>query len=203
LSLLPAAWRPRGHDHGDIQVDISAVGPYMTRAAGEVADGIHVHPFHSTSYLDEVLGPKVDEGAQRAGRQAGDVDLIIPVFTIVGDTEQEREIMRQSAKSQIAFYGSTRNYGFQFDRLGFEGTSARLNERLKAGDVAGMADLITDDMLEHYAVTASWDELGPKLVDRYRTRASRLVMYQAEESLQRDPSTIDRWAAVAEAVRSA
>jgi probable F420-dependent oxidoreductase len=203
LSLLPAAWRPRGHDHGDIQVDISAVGPYMTRAAGEVADGIHVHPFHSTSYLDEVLGPKVEEGAQRAGRQAGDVDLIIPVFTIVGDTEQEREIMRQSAKSQIAFYGSTRNYGFQFDRLGFEGTSARLNERLKAGDIAGMADLITDDMLEHYAVTASWDELGPKLVDRYRTRASRLVMYQAEESLQRDPSTIDRWAAVAEAVRSA
>jgi hypothetical protein len=58
-------------------------------------------------------------------------------------------------------------------------------------------------MLEHYAVTASWDELGPKLIDRYGGKAARLVMYQAEESLRRDPSTIDRWAAVAEAVRSA
>lgn len=203
LSLLPAAWRPRSHDHGDIKVDISAVGPYMTRAAGEVADGIHVHPLHSTSYLDTVLDPKVEEGAKRAGRQASEVDLIIPVFTIVGDTEEEREVLKQSAKSQIAFYGSTRNYGFQFDMLGFEGTSGRLNERLKAGDIAGMADLITDDMLEHYAVTARWDELGPKLVDRYQGKAARLVMYQAEESLQRAPSTIDRWAAVAEAVRSA
>ncbi|MDH4364054.1 MAG: LLM class flavin-dependent oxidoreductase, partial [Acidimicrobiia bacterium] len=50
LSLLPDAWRPRSHEHGDIKIDISAVGPYMTRAAGEVADGIHVHPFHSIPY---------------------------------------------------------------------------------------------------------------------------------------------------------
>ncbi|MCP3990496.1 MAG: TIGR03617 family F420-dependent LLM class oxidoreductase [Actinomycetia bacterium] len=203
LSLLPAAWRPRGHDHGDIKVDISAVGPYMTRAAGEVADGIHVHPFHSIPYLNEVLDPKVEEGAKRTGRQASDVDLIIPVFTIVGDTEEEREVHKRTAKAQIAFYGSTKNYGFQFDMLGFEGTSGRLNERLKAGDIAGMADLITDEMLEHYAITASWDELGPKLVDRYQGKAARLVTYQAEESLRRDPSKIDRWAAVAEAVRSA
>jgi hypothetical protein len=66
-----------------------------------------------------------------------------------------------------------------------------------------MAELITDDMLEHFAVTATWDELGPKLVDRYRATASRLVLYQAEESLRRDPSTIDRWSEVAKAVRAA
>lgn len=203
LSLLPAAWSPRRHEHGDIKVDISAVGPYMTRAAGEVADGIHVHPFHSVTYLDQVLAPKVAEGAGRTGRDPVDVDLIIPVFTVVGDTEEEREPLKAAAKSQIAFYGSTRNYGFQFDMLGFDGTSARLNERLKAGDIPGMADLITDEMLEHYAVTATWDELGPKLVERYQGQAARLVMYQAEESLRRDPSTIDRWATVAETVRAA
>jgi probable F420-dependent oxidoreductase len=203
LSLLPDAWKPRYHEFGDIKIDISAVGPYMTRAAGEVADGIHVHPFHSVPYLDDVLGPKVAEGAERGGRSADDVDLIVPVFTIVGDTEEEREGYKRAAKSQIAFYGSTKNYGFQFDMLGFEGTSAKLNERLKAGDIAGMADLITDDMLEYYAVTANWDELGPKLVERYRGTAARLVMYQAEESLRRDPTTIDKWATVAEAVRAA
>jgi probable F420-dependent oxidoreductase len=47
LSLLPAAWAPRRHDYGDIKVDISAVAPWMCRMAGEVADGIHVHPLHS------------------------------------------------------------------------------------------------------------------------------------------------------------
>ena len=203
LSLLPAAWAPRRHDHGDIAVDISAVGPYMTRTAGEVADGIHVHPLHSIPYLDDVLGPKVVEGAGRTGRDPAAVELIVPVFTIVGDTEEEREPMRRYARSQIAFYGSTRNYAFQFDMLGFDGTSARLNERLKAGDIAGMADVITEEMLDHFAVTATWDELGPALVERYLGRASRLVLYQAEQSLAADPSTIDRWAGVADAVRSA
>jgi probable F420-dependent oxidoreductase len=202
LSLLPDAWKPRSHTYGDIKIDISAVGPYMTRAAGEVADGIHVHPFHSVPYLEQVLGPKVAEGAAKTGRNPAAVDLIVPVFTIVGDSEEEQAPFKRAARSQIAFYGSTRNYGFQFDMLGFEGTSARLNERLKAGDIEGMANLITDEMLEHYAVTASWSELGPKLVERYQGKAARVVMYQAEESLRRDPSTIGRWGAVASAVRA-
>lgn len=203
LSLLPAAWSPRKHEYTDIKVDISAVGPYMTRAAGEVADGIHVHPFHSVPYLEQVLLPRTAEGAAKTNRNVDDVDLIVPVFTVVGDTDEEVAITKQAAKAQIAFYGSTKNYGFQFDMLGFEGTSAKLNEKLKAGDIAGMADLITDEMLEHYAVTSSWADLGPKLVERYQGRAARLVMYQAEETIQRDPNNLNKWAGVAEAVRAA
>jgi probable F420-dependent oxidoreductase len=202
LSLLPDAWRPRRHAHGDIKVDVSAVGPWMTRMAGEVADGIHVHPFHSPTYLHDVLLPKVAEGAARAGRDPDEVDLIVPVFTIVGDSPEEREPLRQLARQQIAFYGSTRNYAFQFDLLGFEGTSARLNERLKAGDVAGMAALIDDDMLEHYAITATWDELADRLLDRYRGTAARVVMYLAEAALRTDPASIGRWGEVARAVRA-
>ncbi len=203
LTLLPEAWTPPRHSHGDIKVDVSAVGPYMTRMAGEVADGIHVHPFHSAPYLRDVLGPKVAEGADRSGRDAAEVDLIIPVFTIVGDSDEERAATKAYAKAQIAFYGSTKNYGFQFDMLGFEGTSARLNERLKAGDVTGMADLVTDDMLEHFAVTASWSELGPRLVERYRGVADRLVLYQAEQTIKADPTCLERWSAVAAHVRAA
>jgi probable F420-dependent oxidoreductase len=202
LSLLPDTWRPRGHEFGDIEVDVSAVGPWMTRMAGEVADGIHVHPFHSPTYIHDVLLPRVAEGAQRAGRDPGEVDLIVPVFTIVGDTHEEQEPLRQLARQQIAFYGSTRNYAFQFDMLGFEGTSAALNERLKAGDVPGMAALIDDDMLEHYAVTATWDGLADELLARYKGTAARVVMYLAEASLRRDPTTIGRWGEVARAVRA-
>src|SRR5438128_1541441 len=52
LSLLPPAWAPQRHAYGDIKVDVSAVGPWMCRMAGEIADGIHVHPFHSMPYLN-------------------------------------------------------------------------------------------------------------------------------------------------------
>ena len=203
LSLLPRGWAPRRHEHGDVKVDVSAVSPWMCRMAGEVADGVHVHPLHSPHYLRERLLPAVAEGAAAAGRSAADVDLIIPVFAVPGDTPEERAALLDRARAQIAFYGSTKNYAFQFDDLGFEGTSAKLNERLKAGDPAGMAATITDEMLEHYAVVARWDDLADALVARYSGVASRLVMYLAEESVAADPAALGRWGEVARAVTKA
>lgn len=203
LSLLPMAWSPGPIEHPDVPIDVAAVGPWMLRMAGEVADGVHVHPFHSRTYLDQTLLPAVAEGAARAGRDAADVKLVVPVFTIVGDSDEERAPWRARARSQIAFYGSTRNYAHMFDRLGFEGTSALLNERLKAGDVEGMAGLITDEMLAHYAVTATWAELADRLLERYGGIAHRLVMYLAEPMCRQDEAQWARWAAVAEAIRAA
>ena len=202
MSLLPAQWSPPRHEYGDIKVDISAVGPYMTRAAGEVADGVHVHPFHSMPYIENKLLPAVAEGAGKAGRSPDEIDLIIPVFAIVGDTREDRAADVARAKTQIAFYGSTKNYGFQFDDLGFEGTSSVLNEKLKAGDMQGMADTITDEMLEHYAVTATWDDMADALISRYKGTASRVVMYLAQGQFQRDPSTLDRWGEIAAVCRA-
>jgi probable F420-dependent oxidoreductase len=200
LSLLPPEWSPRRHAFGDIKVDISAVGPWMCRMAGAEADGIHVHPFHSMPYLYERLLPAVAQGAAEAGRSPGDVDLIIPVFAIPGDSPEDRAALVERARFQIAFYGSTRNYAFQFDDLGFEGTSARLNERMKAGDLAGMAALITDEMLEHFAVITAWDDLADALVARYDGIAARLVMYLAEPAIRADAMTLPRWGEVARAV---
>ena len=203
LTLLPAAWAPRRHGWEDIKIDISAVGPWMTRMAGEVADGIHVHPFHSIDYLRGRLLPAVAEGARAAWREPAEVELIVPVFAVPGDSPEERSKLLERARAQIAFYGSTKNYSFQFDDLGFEGTSARLNERLKAGDVTGMAGLITDEMLEHFAVVARWDEMADALVARYRGVASRLVMYLAEDGITGDPASVARWGEIARAVVAA
>lgn len=202
LSLLPPMWAPRRHPFGDVKVDVSAVGAWMCRMAGEVADGIHVHPFHSVPYLRNRLLPAVSEGAARAGRQAEHVELIVPVFAVAGDTPEERAALLEMTRARIAFYGSTRNYAFQFDDLGFEGTSARLNEKLKAGDIPGMASLITDEMLEYFAVVASWDDMADALKGRYDGMASRLVMYLGEDSINADPRNADRWGEVARAVKS-
>lgn len=202
LSLLPAMWAPRPHSFGDIKVDVSAVNPWMCRMAGEVADGIHVHPFHSLSYLRERLLPDVAEGAERAGRDPSSVELTIPVFAIPGDSPEEREHLVERARLQIAFYGSTKNYAFQFDDLGFDGTSARLNELLKKGDLAGMAAAITEEMLEHFALIAPWDRMADELRARYEGIASRLVMYLAQESIERDPPALAKWGEIALALAS-
>lgn len=200
LSLLPAAWAPPAHDHGHIKVDVSAVGPWMTRMAGAVADGVHVHPLHSMHYLRERLIPSVTEGAESAGRQPSDVDLLVPVFIVPGDTPEEREALALRARTQIGFYGSTKNYAFQFDDLGFEGTSARLNDRLKAGDFAGLADTITDEMLDVYAVVGPWDEIADRIRDRYDGVAERVISYLTHDDITQRPDNLARWAEVARAL---
>lgn len=203
LDYLPEAWAPPAHDFGDIKVDISAVGPVMTKVAGEVADGVHVHPLHSMHYLSTRLLPSVAEGARSAGRDPSEVDLIVPVFAAPGDHPEERAPLVRRARSQIAFYGSTPNYAFQFDELGFEDTTSRLGSLFRTGDLDAMAEVITDEMLDHFAVVCTWDELADRLIERYRGTASRIVMYLAEESIRLEPGNIGRWGEVARAVRAA
>lgn len=203
FSLLPRQWSPAPHNYGDIKVDISAVGPWMSRMAGETADGIHVHPLHSIRSLEEVLIPRLTEGANKVGRDPNEVDLIVPVFAIVGDSDEEQAASKELTKQQISFYGATPNYSFQFDMLGFDGLGKKMNERLKAGDLAGMKDLVTDDVLDHFAVRSPWPELADRLIDRYQGTASRLVMYTAQDDVAANPSNMSKWGAAAQAVRSA
>jgi len=203
LSLLPAQWSPPRHDFEDVKIDISAVGPHMCRVAGELCDGIHVHPMHSMTYLENRLRPAVAAGAAKAGRRVEDIDLIVPVFAVPGDTPEERAPLVARAKTQIAFYGSTPNYAFQFDDLGFEGTTAKLGQLMKAGDIPGMAAAITDEMLEHFALVARWDDLADALLERYRGVASRVVMYLASEDIHRHPDHLPRWGEIARAVTAA
>lgn len=203
LSLLPDQWAPGRHDHEDVKIDISAVGPHMCRVAGELCDGVHVHPMHSMTYIENRLLPAVAEGAARAGRDPTDVDLIIPVFTVVGDTPEERAPLLGLAKTQIAFYGSTPNYAFQFDDLGFEGLGAKLNELMRTGDYRGLTGSISDDVLEHFALVARWDDMADALIARYQGVASRVVTYLAREDLRRNPGHLARWGEIANAVHAA
>ncbi len=201
LTMLPGMWRPPTHDHGDIKVDVSAVGPWMTHMAGEVADGVHVHPLHSVHYLEHRLLPAVARGAASTGRSLDEVDLMIPVFIVPGDTGEERRALADRARAQIGFYGSTSNYSFQFDDLGFEGTSARLNELLKAGDITGLIAMIDDDMLDAFAVVGPWDEIADRLIERYDDRAARIISYLTLDDVAEHPEHLGRWGEIARAVR--
>ena len=203
LNLLRPEWIPPTHDHGDVKVDMAAVGPLMCRVAGEVADGVHVHPMHSLPYIENRLRPALGEGAAKAGRDPGEIDLIVPVFAIPGDSPEEQAPLVARARSQIAFYGSTPNYAFQFDDLGFPGTTNRIRTALRAGDTRGAAALIDDDILSHFAVLARWDDLADALIDRYRGSAARIVTYLTRESVARDPGSLSRWGAIARAVAAA
>jgi len=197
FDLLPDQWSPGPIGPGAPPIDIAAVNPWMLRLAGEVADGVHVHPLNTVPYVRDTVLPNLAEGAARSGRDPSELAVIVPCFTAVGDTDAERERWREMARMQVAFYGSTPNYAFIFEQIGFEGTTARIRERQKAGDVAGMAKAIPDDLLEHFVVTASWDGLADGIRRRYGKMATRVVLYFAGVGWSEDPESIDRFGAVA------
>jgi hypothetical protein len=65
-----------------------------------------------------------------------------------------------------------------------------------------MAEVITDEMLDAYSVSATWDDLGPALVRRYGSLADRVLPYRAVDEWIRDPQLAARWQGVAETVRA-
>ncbi|MBJ38278.1 MAG: LLM class F420-dependent oxidoreductase [Gammaproteobacteria bacterium] len=201
LTSLPSQWRPPRHAFENIAVDISAVGPYMCRIAGELCDGLHVHPMHSMHYINNRLLSEVAKGAAKASRNADDIDLIVPVFAVAGDSADARATQLHRARTQISFYGSTPNYAFQFDDLGFKGTTQRLNALIREGDTAQMAATITDEMLDEFALVRRWDDMADALLERYRGIAHRVVLYLTDEDVGNTPAHLARWGEIARAVR--
>lgn len=159
------------------QLWIAGVNEYMWRLAGELCDGFHIHPLNSIRYLEEFALPLLREGAAAAGRDPSACSLATSAFVVTGRNEEEIEKAKAPVRQQIAFYGSTRTYRKVFEIHGWEDVPARLNERSTKGDWVGMADEITDEMLDVLAVTGTYDEIGAKVRDKYRGYLDRLTFY--------------------------
>ncbi|MBV5246043.1 TIGR03617 family F420-dependent LLM class oxidoreductase [Mycolicibacterium sp. PAM1] len=199
LDFITPQWSAGPIDAPDPKVDVAAVNPWMLRMAGEVADGVHVHPLGEPGYIARHVIPKVAEGAQKSGRSPSEIALIVPVMTVVGDTDEERHRERELVRASMSFYGSTPNYAFIWDEAGFEGTTARIREKQKAGDIKGMAAQITDEHIATFATESTWDGLADALKAKYGGTATRIVLYNALAN----PERFERYGIVAQRLSNA
>ena len=196
FSLLPAMWSPGPLACPDPPIDVAAVNPWMLRMAGRHADGVHVHPLNTPTYYTETLLPNLAAG----GRDLSAFAVYVPLFTAVGDTDEEQNRWREASRSMVAFYGSTPNYGFIFDQLGFEGTTDKIRTAQKAGDMAGMAEVISDDILEHFVVQGTWDELPQRIAERCKpltVHDVQPVLYLAGSTANATDGTFEKFGDVA------
>jgi len=158
---------------------------------------------HSMHYIGNLLLPALAEAEARAGRDPATIARVMPVTRAAGDTPEERATPIREAKTTLAFYGATPNYAFQFDDLGHHGLRDQLRDCLITGDSARSEALITEEILNQFAVVARWDDVADRMIERYKGIASRLVIYLASHWREVDPKTLDRWGEVARAVRKA
>ncbi len=203
FSLLPEFFSPGPIDHPHLPIYLAGVNAGLARVAGEVCDGYHIHPLHSVEYLRQVTRPAVAEGAAKVGRSPTEVTLVAPVFMIVGDTEEEIERRRRETRRNIAFYGSTRTYQRVFRLHGWGDLPAELHAALAKGDLEAMEPLITDEMLDTFAVTSDWDGLAGTLLQRYEGLVDRVLPYGEHRPLLQSEEHAERWRAVTAAVNVA
>jgi probable F420-dependent oxidoreductase len=173
ITLMSPFFSPGPMAHADIGVFIAGVGEAMCSLAGEVADGLIVHPLHSTRYLAEVVRPAVARGAERASRDPGRVGLSGSVLVGFGDAG------RESVREQIAFYASTPTYRPVLELHGWADVGAALSQKARHGRWTEMPPLVTDHMVETFGlVVSSWDELGPALHARCDGLLDRVSLYR-------------------------
>src|SRR2546428_9843895 len=187
FDLMTPFFNPGPIPHPTIPIYVAGVNRYICRIAGEVCDGLHVHPFNSPKYLREYVRPAVTEGLQKARRSQTDFTYTTSTFAVVGDTEQELEHSRQSVKQQIALYASTRTYEPVLAAHGWQDIVPHLHRKSIEGDWQGMADLITDEMVDTYAATGSYGPIAAKIRERYAALLDRTALYQPSQPGLGDP----------------
>ena len=180
FTLINDFFNPGPCEHPHIPIFLAGVNERMCRAAGEVADGFHLHPMHSPSYIREVILPALAAGARARGRNAEDITLHAPVFVVYGDSEPERAAMERSVRQQVAFYASTPSYRSFLAHHGHEEMAKRLSVMMRNGEVAKMASAVPDSLLAEVAVSARFSELRGAIEARYSSGlAHRASLYTA------------------------
>lgn len=177
FTLMTPFFNPGPISYRKPEVYIAGVNEYMCRLAGELCDGFHIHPLHSLKYLDEVVFPNLRAGAEKAGRPTSACARSTTAFVITGRDAAEIEAAKAPVKQQIAFYASTPAYFNVFDIHGWGEVAGRLREKAAKGDWMGMANEITDEMLDVFAVTGSYDEIAGKVKTKYAGYLERVAFY--------------------------
>jgi probable F420-dependent oxidoreductase len=180
LTYMTPFFQPAPLEKPHIPLYIAAVGPYMTKLAGELCDGMHVHAFTSVKYMREVTLPNIEAGLAASGRSRADISLNSAVFVATNEAE------KIEAKSQLAFYASTPVYKGVLEAHGWGDLQDRLTALTREGKWTELHKEISDDMLNTIGIIAAPDEVGHAVKERYEGLLDRVGLYLPFIPGQRD-----------------
>lgn len=168
FTLMTPFFSPGPIPNPNVPIWLAGVGPKSLALAADIADGFHVHPFHTVRYLDDVIVPVIGANTQIGSS----------VLVATGDSRAEVEDATRLVRSQIAFYASTPAYRRVLEFHGWD-VGPKLTTLSKQGAWDEMTNVVTDEMVDTVAVVAPIDELGLRLRTRYEGKLDRIGVYPA------------------------
>jgi probable F420-dependent oxidoreductase len=173
-TLMTPTFSPGENPYGPPPIYVGALGPRLTRAAAEHADGLLVMPFGNKRYLHEVTMPAVREGLAAAGKPPQDFAVIPEIIVSVGEDEEAHS----AARRLLGFYGSTPAYRPVLEIHGWGDLQPELNALSKQGRWQEMGTLIDDEVLHTIAACGTATEVAAHIRDRVDGISDRVCLYQ-------------------------
>jgi probable F420-dependent oxidoreductase len=196
-TLMSPFFDPGPNPHGNPRIFLAGVGPLMTGAAGEVADGFLCHGFSTERYLREATIPALERGRAKAGKTMDGFEISGPSFIVADDSEVKLEQGRQFVKQQIGFYGSTPAYRPVLEVHGWGELQDELNAMTKRGEWDKLHEAIDDEVLDTFAVIGTPEDAIAEVKRRYGDLVTRITIRIPEDA------DLDRWGALFESLRGA
>jgi probable F420-dependent oxidoreductase len=178
-TLMTPTFNPGPNPFGPPPIYVGALGPRLTRAVAEHADGLLVMPFGSKRFLHEHTMPRVREGLDAAGRHADDFAVLPEIIISAGETDAEREQADARTRALLAFYGSTPAYRPVLAAHGWQDLQPELNALSKQGRWDDMGRLIDDEILHTIAACGTPADVARHIRDRVGGIADTVCLYQA------------------------
>ncbi|MCS6946389.1 MAG: TIGR03617 family F420-dependent LLM class oxidoreductase, partial [Steroidobacteraceae bacterium] len=153
--------------YGRPRVLIGAVGPGMTDAAVDVADGLITHSFVSEKSLREINYPRILERLKKHNKPRSAFEIQLPLFIVTGSTAEEFDKNLAWHRHRIGFYASTPAYKIQLDLFGWGEVHDETRRLTREGRWDELGRPITDEMLQTFAVIGEPKEIAPKIKQRF------------------------------------
>ena len=174
FTLMPPYFVPESQGFRLPPVTLAAVGPAMLRVAGEVADGVRLHPFCTAKYLEETVMPQLKTGMARSGQTREAFEITGGGFVATGPDDEAVHKLREWVRYRVGFYGSTPAYYPVLEAHDLKDLGLKLNRMTKAGEWDQLADVVSDDVLDLFVAAGRHDEIAGIIEKRFSASADTI-----------------------------
>lgn len=182
FTKLQPFFNPGPIEHADMPIFMGAVGPMMTGLAGEVSDGMITHPTNTPPrYIREVALPRLQKGAEKAGRNPADIKLILSSLVATGRDEQALAGEREIQRAMLGFLYSTPAYWPSLELFDWLDRGEKLLQMTRDGNWKDMAKIIDDEMLDTFVPSATYGGIAEELKERF-TGLSTMINFPVPDN---------------------
>ena len=181
LDLMPPNFVPEKSEVKLPPIFLGAVGPSMLRVAGEVADGVILHPLCTVKYYDKVVLPNLSLGFKKAGKKRENFKIVGGRFFNTGKSKKDVSIKRAWAKERIAFYASTPAYWPVLESEGIKEIGPALRDLTRQGKWNEMAKIVPESLVEACCLNGTYSEIADQVNEKVATQIDTILVSQSYE----------------------